>query len=234
MELRTVVHEAIKERQQVRKEGVRIQQRMALPDGEFAGDAAVERRGPPSRIIWCCLKPAAGELPEKSTQQPKPARQRDRGCATRSARSQYRSWSRNCSRNREYMQSIIEEQEASNEELQSANEEIQSANEELQSTNEELETAKEELQSTNEELATINEEHENRNQELMSRQQRPEQSAGQRGTGDRDPERRHAHPALHPDRKSAAQPDRCRCGQADQQHPAQCQRCLIWNSGCIR
>ena len=69
---------------------------------------------------------------------------------------------------REYMQAIIEEQEATNEELQSANEEIQSANEELQSTNEELETAKEELQSTNEELATINEEHENRNQELMS------------------------------------------------------------------
>ena len=67
---------------------------------------------------------------------------------------------------REYMQSIIEDQEGTNEELQSANEEIQSANEELQSTNEELETAKEELQSTNEELATIIEEHESRNREL--------------------------------------------------------------------
>lgn len=67
---------------------------------------------------------------------------------------------------REYMQSIIEEQGITNEELQSANEVIQSTNEELQSTNEELETAKEELQSTNEELATIIEEHENRNQEL--------------------------------------------------------------------
>ena len=115
--------------------------------------------------------------------------------------------------NREYMQSIIEEQEATNEELQSANEEIQSANEELQSTNEELETAKEELQSTNEELATINEEHENRNQELMSCQQRPDQSAGQRGTGDRDPARRHEHPALHADSKITAQPDRCRRGR---------------------
>jgi two-component system, chemotaxis family, CheB/CheR fusion protein len=69
---------------------------------------------------------------------------------------------------RDYMQSIVEEQEASNEELKSANEEIQSSNEELQSTNEELETAKEELQSTNEELATVNEELENRNQDLSA------------------------------------------------------------------
>ena len=67
---------------------------------------------------------------------------------------------------RDYLQSIIEEQEAMNEELRSANEEIQSSNEELQSTNEELETAKEELQSSNEELTTLNEELANRNDEL--------------------------------------------------------------------
>jgi len=59
---------------------------------------------------------------------------------------------------REYLQSVIEQQEAANEELQSANEEVQSANEELQSVNEELETSKEEIQSTNEELATVNDE----------------------------------------------------------------------------
>jgi two-component system CheB/CheR fusion protein len=67
---------------------------------------------------------------------------------------------------REYLQSVIEEQDGMNEELRSANEEIQSSNEELQSMNEELETAKEELQSTNEELTTLNEELENRNAEL--------------------------------------------------------------------
>jgi len=39
---------------------------------------------------------------------------------------------------RQYLQSIIEEHEATNEELQSANEEILSSNEELQSINEEL------------------------------------------------------------------------------------------------
>src|SRR6185436_2462115 len=56
---------------------------------------------------------------------------------------------------KEYLHSIIEDQEAINEELKSANEEVLSSNEELQSTNEELETAKEELQSTNEELVTV-------------------------------------------------------------------------------
>jgi two-component system CheB/CheR fusion protein len=67
---------------------------------------------------------------------------------------------------REYLQSVIEQQEAANEELQSSNEEVQSANEELQSINEELETSKEEVQSSNEELATVNEELHNRNAEL--------------------------------------------------------------------
>jgi two-component system CheB/CheR fusion protein len=67
---------------------------------------------------------------------------------------------------KEYLQSIIEDQEAAHEELRSAAEEIQSSNEELQSTNEELETAKEELQSTNEELNTVNEELQNRNMQL--------------------------------------------------------------------
>ncbi len=67
---------------------------------------------------------------------------------------------------REYLQSVIEEQDAVNEELQSANEEAQSANEEMQSVNEELETSKEEIQSSNEELATVNDELNNRNGEL--------------------------------------------------------------------
>jgi len=67
---------------------------------------------------------------------------------------------------REYLQSVIEQQEAVNEELQSANEEAQSANEEMQSVNEELETSKEEIQSSNEELATVNDELNDRNVEL--------------------------------------------------------------------
>jgi two-component system CheB/CheR fusion protein len=65
-----------------------------------------------------------------------------------------------------YLQSVIENQEASNEELRSLNEEILSTNEELQSTTEELETSNEELQSANEELTTLNEELQNRNAQL--------------------------------------------------------------------
>lgn len=67
---------------------------------------------------------------------------------------------------RDYLQTVVEQHEASSEELQSANEEIQSANEELQSINEELETSKEEIQSSNEELVTVNEELNHRNMEL--------------------------------------------------------------------
>jgi two-component system, chemotaxis family, CheB/CheR fusion protein len=67
---------------------------------------------------------------------------------------------------RDYLQSVIERQEAANEDLQSANEEVQSANEELQSVNEELETSKEEIESSNEELVTVNDELNNRNLEL--------------------------------------------------------------------
>jgi len=69
---------------------------------------------------------------------------------------------------KEYLQSVIENQEAMNEELQSANEEILSSNEELQSTNEELETAKEELQSANEELSTVNDELRSRNSDVST------------------------------------------------------------------
>ncbi len=67
---------------------------------------------------------------------------------------------------REYLQSVIDQQELANEELQTAHEEVQSTNEELQSINEELETSKEEIQASNEELATTNDEMNNRNQEM--------------------------------------------------------------------
>ena len=67
---------------------------------------------------------------------------------------------------KQYVQSILDNQDASNQELRIAHEEVLSSNEELQSTNEELETTKEELESTNEELTTLNEQFENRNREL--------------------------------------------------------------------
>ena len=175
MELRSVVHEAIKEHRPVRKDGVRIQQQdgayrlvnlqvMPLAPANVAESfylVLFEAASGPISPAKSAAKKAgkAGKSAAGSADESEAVDPRD----LRIGELEHELLS-----NREYMQSIIESQEASNEELQSANEEIQSANEELQSTNEELETAKEELQSTNEELATINEEHEIRNQELIT------------------------------------------------------------------
>ena len=160
MELRAAVNQAVKARSQARKEGVRIRDAdgyrivnlQVLP---LAAEGAVE----PHYLVL--FEPGS----EITAAAPRDAGAHD---ATEASILRIKELEQELLGSREYMQAIIEEQEATNEELQSANEEIQSANEELQSTNEELETAKEELQSTNEELATINDEHENRNQELMN------------------------------------------------------------------
>lgn len=159
MDLRTTVQQAIKEHSQVRKEGVRIRQHegyriVNLQIIPIAGRYAAESN-------YLVLFEAGGEVTAR--QKVEPTADKD---STDAKDVRIRELENELLTSREYMQSIIEAQEATNEELQSANEEIQSTNEEFQSTNEELETAKEELQSTNEELATINEEHENRNQEL--------------------------------------------------------------------
>jgi len=68
---------------------------------------------------------------------------------------------------RDYLQSLIDDQDRVHAELQAAHEDSLSINEEFQSTNEELVTTKEEIQSVNEELTTINEELRSRNLELQ-------------------------------------------------------------------
>lgn len=82
------------------------------------------------------------------------------------AASEVRRLERELAETKDYLNSIIEKEQATNEELKSASEEILSANEELQSTNEEMATAKEETQASNEELITVNEELQNRNEQL--------------------------------------------------------------------
>ena len=158
IELRALVHQAIKDNNSVRKEGLRMHhhdgyKNINLQIIPLAGSKTIV----PSYLV--IFEPGAEIPARQSLLQP------DNVC--KDAKDLRISALENeLLAEREYMQSIIEEQEETNEELQSANEEIQSANEELQSINEELETTKEELQSTNEELTTIIEEHENRNQEL--------------------------------------------------------------------
>lgn len=154
MELREVVTQAIKTQSVVRKEGIHFRhadevQRVEIevsPVQEFAGNGfylVVFRATPLPQGA------ASGTALPSAEQEARVSRLEQELTATK-----------------EYLQSVIEQDETINEELRSANEEILSSNEELQSTNEELETAKEELQSVNEELSTVNEELETRNREL--------------------------------------------------------------------
>jgi len=158
IELRTLVHQAIKDNNSVRKEGLRMHH-----NGNYKNinlqiiPLTSSKTIAPSYLV--VFEPGAEILAQQNPLQPEEACKDSKDIRIKELESELLT-------EREYMQSIIEEQEGTNEELQSANEEIQSTNEELQSINEELETTKEELQSTNEELITIIEEHENRNQEL--------------------------------------------------------------------
>jgi len=153
-ELRTAIHAARKKDSSTRCEGITV-----TADGrtELVNIEVIPFVGPAGRYFIILFEQAQRE----------PAAKTSRRKATPAAETkQSIRLKRDLEATRDYLQSIIEEQEAMNEELRSANEEIQSSNEELQSTNEELETAKEELQSSNEELITLNEELEHRNDEL--------------------------------------------------------------------
>lgn len=158
IELRALVHQAIKDNNSVRKEGLHIHHN----GNDKNLNLQVIPLGSPKIIVPSYLvvfEPGAEIPTRQSPVQSENACQDARDLRISALENELLT-------EREYMQSIIEEQEETNEELQSANEAIQSANEELQSINEELETTKEELQSTNEELTTVIEEHENRNKEL--------------------------------------------------------------------
>jgi two-component system, chemotaxis family, CheB/CheR fusion protein len=96
-----------------------------------------------------------------------PVESSNNDAATLSDDEQLARVSRELTDTQAYLQSLLEDQQASHEKLESANEEAQSANEELQSINEELETSKEEIQSANEELTTLNDELQHRNTELL-------------------------------------------------------------------
>ena len=118
------------------------------------------RLGGGSERYFTVLFRDAPMLPRKTAAEPK-------GVRESSARRRAARLQDELATTKEYLQSVIETQEATNEELQSASEEVLSSNEELQSTNEELETAKEELQSVNEELNTVNDELRERNTEIL-------------------------------------------------------------------
>jgi two-component system CheB/CheR fusion protein len=172
LELRNAIARAKKENVVVRKENVQIKEGDGGEDGgpssgrlsaRTAGFEVTPINVPNLKERYYMIV-FHDKTSEKQTRGV--ARKGRRGADSKASAAQIAKLQQELAAAKEYLQSVIETQEATNEELQSANEEILSSNEELQSTNEELETAKEELQSANEELTTVNDELRGRNLEI--------------------------------------------------------------------
>ncbi|HEX5425049.1 MAG TPA: chemotaxis protein CheB [Candidatus Acidoferrales bacterium] len=165
LDLRNAIGRAKKENAPVRKQNVRIQ----IGNGAVSGGDGTDHTVPVNFQVVPFRLNAQNELYFMIVVEdaPAPARTAKESLSRAEKRDAGRAakLEQELAATKEYLQSVIETQEATNEELQSANEQILSSNEELQSTNEELETAKEELQSANEELSTVNDELRGRNAE---------------------------------------------------------------------
>src|SRR5262245_1219996 len=170
LDLRNAISKSKKENVVVRKRNVQVRNGNGNggPDGQAEPTRLVNFEVAPIRIgnlkeryFMVLFQDVSTELPIKTSRQVSTPERKSQHDTARTAKLE-----QELAATKEYLQSVIETQEATNEELQSANEEILSSNEELQSTNEELETAKEELQSANEELSTVNDELRNRNLEI--------------------------------------------------------------------
>jgi two-component system CheB/CheR fusion protein len=157
LELRNALTEAGKNQHSVRRDGVRIHSPGQVRDIAIEVVPVTLTGGAACYLVLFHERDQAQEIAPES----KASVEADRGVGRESVQLR-----QELAATREYLQSMLEQQDAANEELRGANEEILSSNEELQSTNEELETAKEELQSANEELTTVNEQLNRRNQEL--------------------------------------------------------------------
>ena len=167
--LRATIHKAKKQKTSVREEGVRLKSDgVPLDINLEVIPVRADMAKHDGFLVLFEDRTAAPVGPGVDAPGPKARKASRNAAAKESVEEEAARLAQELAASREYLQSVIEQQEVANEELQSANEEAQSANEELQSINEELETSKEEIQSTNEELATVNDELQNRNQELGS------------------------------------------------------------------
>jgi len=158
LELPGVIHQAIKQQQEVVLKGLKIK---TNGDDQTLDLLVRPIQEPPelSGLLWVVFKEV--EAPPKPAT---PRRRRAKSDAATQDRTVELEAELKSARDR--LQAVIEEMQASKEELQSTNEEMQSTNEELQSTNEELTTSREEMQSLNEELLTVNAELQNKNEAL--------------------------------------------------------------------
>jgi two-component system CheB/CheR fusion protein len=165
-ELRKTIEEAKAKNAPVRKNGLRI--RHEGKTREFDLEVIPIRSAPGNEQFFLVLFDEAARRPLVATDfaGPRPAERKRRTKQPQTPEGRIAELEEELASMKEYLRTVLNEQETANEAIRTASEEIQSSNEELQSTNEELETAKEEVQSTNEELTTLNEEMANRNLEL--------------------------------------------------------------------
>jgi two-component system CheB/CheR fusion protein len=162
--VRAAVLKVKKEEVPIREEGLRVRSNGGYRDVNVEVIPVKNNSGPAPNFLILFEEPTSTSAARQQTIE-KPSHVPE-GVEPEAAERETNRLKHELAATREYLQSVIEQQEAANEELQSANEEVQSANEELQSVNEELETSKEEIQSSNEELATLNDELQHRNFEL--------------------------------------------------------------------
>jgi two-component system CheB/CheR fusion protein len=143
LEVRSVLHKAVKERREVVRErlAVVLDGRRVVLDvlARPVGDAGEPR----FLVVFREREAGPVEAPPEDEGRGGPPAEAER------LRAELRA-------TKEHLQTTIEELEASNTQLKVSNEELTTLNEELQSANEELQTSQEELQSLNEELETLN------------------------------------------------------------------------------
>ncbi|MBD2449129.1 PAS domain-containing protein [Nostoc sp. FACHB-152] len=167
LELRTAIHLAKKHQEAVRKEGIEIKdnEQIKLVRIDVVPFYALPDNTKSYFLVMFAETAASSILNLADEQQASSSSTSTRKRRKINNENETQQLKQELATTKEYLQSIIAEQQATNQDLRAANEEILSSNEELQSTNEELETAKEEIQATNEELNTINEELQRRNVE---------------------------------------------------------------------
>jgi two-component system CheB/CheR fusion protein len=146
-EVRTALHQAVRERQTVEIKGINA----TLDDGVHLVDITVHpvlQESDPARGYLLVTFDEQGRVPEET--QP-----RQLNVAHDTVTAQLEE---EVGKLKQHLRSTIEQYETQVEEAKASNEELQAMNEELRSAAEELETSKEELQSVNEELTTVNQE----------------------------------------------------------------------------
>jgi two-component system, chemotaxis family, CheB/CheR fusion protein len=173
LELRTAIYQAKQQELSVRKEGVQIREHEQIRQISLEV-IPLKARSAGEHYFLVLFEEATSAVSSQSTgahsardqfagaEKTEPWREKQ----THDNHQEIARLNQELANTKEYLRSIIEEQETTNQDLRAANEEILSSNEEYQSSNEELETAKEEIQATNEELNTINDELQLRNLEL--------------------------------------------------------------------